>query len=77
VTCDFNKFLKNCSTDVKYSISRLGGVMVIVLAIEPKVQEFKPGRGGGLLGAINIRSTTSFRGEIKPTGAHVVRCYGM
>jgi hypothetical protein len=42
----------------------LGGVMVSVLAIRPKVGGFKPGRGDGFLRVITIRSTPSFRGEV-------------
>jgi hypothetical protein len=37
-----------------------------VLAIRPKVRGFKPGRGDGYLRPINIRSTHSFGGEVKP-----------
>jgi hypothetical protein len=43
----------------------LGGLLVIVLAIGPKVCAFKPGRGDGFLRAIEIRSTTSFGEEVK------------
>jgi hypothetical protein len=39
--------------------SRLGGVMVILLAIGPKVRRFKPGQSNGFLRAIKIRSTPS------------------
>jgi hypothetical protein len=42
--------------------SRLGDVMVSVLAIGPKVRGFKPGRGDGFLTAIKVRSTPSFGG---------------
>jgi hypothetical protein len=45
--------------------SRLGGVMVSVLAAGPKGHGFKPCRGDGFLRAIKIRSTPSFKGEIK------------
>jgi hypothetical protein len=38
---------------------RLGGVMVIVLAIGSKGRGFKPGRGDGYLRAIKILSTPS------------------
>jgi hypothetical protein len=48
--------------------SRLGGVVVSVLAILPKVRGFKPGRNDGLLRAIKIRSTPSFGGEVKREG---------
>jgi hypothetical protein len=40
--------------------------MVSVFAIGPKVRGFKPGQGDGFLRAIQIRSTTSFRGEVTP-----------
>jgi hypothetical protein len=46
--------------------SRLGGVVVSVLATGPKGCLFKPGRGDGFLRAIKIRSTPSFRWRIKP-----------
>jgi hypothetical protein len=39
--------------------------MVRVLAIGPKVREFKPGQHDGFLGVIKIRSMPSFRGEVK------------
>jgi hypothetical protein len=38
---------------------RLGGVVVSVLATEPKVRRFEPGQGDGFLRAIKIRSTPS------------------
>jgi hypothetical protein len=44
----------------------LGGVIVIVLAIGPKVRGFKPAESDGFLRAIEIRSTTFFGGELKP-----------
>jgi hypothetical protein len=40
-------------------------VMVIVLAIRPKVRGFKPGREQWLLRSIKNRSTTSFGREVK------------
>jgi hypothetical protein len=46
--------------------SRLGGVMVSVLATGPKGHGFKPGRGDWILRAIKIRSTPSFGGGLKP-----------
>jgi hypothetical protein len=46
--------------------SRLGGLLVSVLATGPKVRAFKPCRGDGFLKAINIRSTLSFGWEVKP-----------
>jgi hypothetical protein len=44
--------------------------MVIVLAIRPKVRGFKLGRGDGFLRAIQIRSTPSFGGEVKPSAPY-------
>jgi hypothetical protein len=44
----------------------LGGLVVAVLAIGPKVRGFKRGRGLRILRAIKIRSTTSVRGDVKP-----------
>jgi hypothetical protein len=41
--------------------------MVSVLAIVSKLRGFKPGQGDAFLRAINIRSTLSFRREIKPS----------
>jgi hypothetical protein len=46
---------------------RLGGLIVIVLAIVPKARGFSPGHDDGLLKAIKTRSTTSFGVEIKPS----------
>jgi hypothetical protein len=40
----------------------LGGVVVIVISIGPKVRGFKP-EDVGFLRSINIRSTTSFGGS--------------
>jgi hypothetical protein len=48
-----------------YKIS-LGAVMVIELAIRPKVLTFKHGRGDGFLKTTKIRSTPSFGEEKKP-----------
>jgi hypothetical protein len=50
-----------------FSLSRLGGAMVRVLAIGPKIRRFTSGRGDGFLRAIKIRSTTSFGVEVKPS----------
>jgi hypothetical protein len=47
--------------------SRLGGLVVIVLVIEPKVRSIKPGEGDGFIMVIKIRITTSFGGEVKPS----------
>jgi hypothetical protein len=41
--------------------------VAIVLAIGSKVRGFKPGRGPCILRAIEIRITTSFKGEVKPS----------
>jgi hypothetical protein len=59
-----------------FYVSHLGGIMISVLATGPKGHGFKPGRGDGFLGVINIRSTPSFGWEVKPV-VHVVRFYGM
>jgi hypothetical protein len=40
--------------------------MVSVIAMGPKVREFKIGLGDELLRAIKIHSTPSFSGEVKP-----------
>jgi hypothetical protein len=50
--------------------------MVSVLALDPKVNGFKPGRGDGFLTATKIRSTPSFGGEVKPE-APCRKIYGM
>jgi hypothetical protein len=47
-------------------VSRLGGVVVSVLAIKPQDRGFKPGRGDGFLRAIKIRSTHFFGWKVKP-----------
>jgi hypothetical protein len=46
--------------------SRLCDVVVSMLATGPKGHGFKPGWGDGFLRAIKIRSTPSFRWEVKP-----------
>jgi hypothetical protein len=51
---------------VTRGLRRLGGKVVIVLATGPKGCGFKPSRGDGFLRTIKIRSTPSFRWEIKP-----------
>jgi hypothetical protein len=48
------------TTRLRYASSRLGGVVVSVLATGPKGCGFKPGRGDGFLRAIKISSTSSF-----------------
>jgi hypothetical protein len=40
--------------------------MVGVLATGPKVRGFKPSRGNEFLRATKIRSTPSFKGDVKP-----------
>jgi hypothetical protein len=52
----------------------LSGVVVIVLAIRPKVRGFKPGRERWIFMGRKISSTASFAGEVKPS-AHIVRFY--
>jgi hypothetical protein len=44
----------------------LGGVMVSVLAIGPKVCGFNPGRGRWIFKGDKIRNAPSFRGKVKP-----------
>jgi hypothetical protein len=43
----------------------LGGLVVNVFAIAPKVREYKPGEGDEFLRPIKISSTSSF-GEVTP-----------
>jgi hypothetical protein len=50
----------------KEHLSRLGGVVVSVLATGPKGCGFEPGQSDGFLRAIKIRITTSFGWEVKP-----------
>jgi hypothetical protein len=50
----------------KFHSRRFGGVVVSVLAIGPKVREFKPGPGDEFLRAMQIRSMSYFRGVAKP-----------
>jgi hypothetical protein len=57
--------------------SRLGGVVVRVLATGPKGCGFEPGQGDGVLRAIKIRSTPSSWMGSKAGRFHVVRFYGM
>jgi hypothetical protein len=45
---------------------RLGGIVVSVLATGPGGCGFEPNQGNGFLRAIEIRSTASFRWEVKP-----------
>jgi hypothetical protein len=47
-----------------HALFHLGGVMVSVLVIGPKVRGFKFGQGYGFLRAIKIRRTRSFGREI-------------
>jgi hypothetical protein len=47
-------------------ISHLGGVMVSMLAIGPKVCMFRLDQGSGFLRAIKIHTMPSFGGEVKP-----------
>jgi hypothetical protein len=48
-------------------VTNLAGVMVIMLAIGSKGRGFKPGRDDEFLRTINIRSSTSFGEEVKPS----------
>jgi hypothetical protein len=60
-----------------YAPSRLGDVVVSVLATGPNSCEFEPGQGDGFLRAIKIRSTPSSWMGGKAVRSHVVRFYGM
>jgi hypothetical protein len=48
-------------------IVALGGLVVIVNAIGPSALRSNPAEDYGFLRVINIRSTTSFGGEVKPS----------
>jgi hypothetical protein len=63
--------------EIRASITRLGGVVVSVLATGPRGCEFEPCKGDGFLRAIKIRSTPSSRMGSKAGRPHVVRFYGM
>jgi hypothetical protein len=63
--------------DFKGNKSRLGGVVVSVLATGTKGCEFKPSQGDGFLRVIKIRSTPSSQMGSKVGRSHVVRFYGM
>jgi hypothetical protein len=54
----------------------LGGVVVIVFAIGPKVRGLKPGKDDGFLRAIEIRNTTLFGGK-QSRRSNVVRFYSL
>jgi hypothetical protein len=58
---------EECIGTTEYLVA-LGGLVVSVLATEPKVRGFDP---DGFLRVIKIRSTTSFGGEVKRR-SHVV-----
>jgi hypothetical protein len=49
-----------------HSFVVLGGLLVIVIAIEPKVRGFKPDRGRWIFKGDKTSSTTSFGGEVRP-----------
>jgi hypothetical protein len=53
---------------INRACSRLGGVVVSVLATGPKDRGFKPGRCYGFLKAIKTRSTPSFGCKVKAGG---------
>jgi hypothetical protein len=57
--------------------SRLGGVVVSVVATGPKGFRFEPSQGDGFLRVIKIRSTPSSQMRSKAGRSHVVRFYGM
>jgi hypothetical protein len=58
-------FPRNVGTYLQFVA--LGGLVIIMLAIWLKVRGFKPGRGRRILTATEIRSTTSFGGQVKPS----------
>jgi hypothetical protein len=64
-------------TKLTWDSSRIGGVVVSVLATGLKDCGFEPGQGDGFLRAIKIRSTPSSRMGSKAGRSHVVRLYGM
>jgi hypothetical protein len=45
----------------------LGGLVLSVLGIRPKIRGFEPGRERWTFKCNKIRSTTSFGGEVKPS----------
>jgi hypothetical protein len=47
-------------------MATLGGLMIIGLAIEPKVRGFKPGRERWILRMIEFHSKSFFEGEVNP-----------
>jgi hypothetical protein len=59
-----------------YSGVVFGGLWLACLPMDPKFAGSNPAGGDGLLRTIQIRSTPSFGGEVKPSG-HVVRFYSM
>jgi hypothetical protein len=65
----FQQLVTNCNTTTAitlYILSRLGGVVVSVLATGPKGPGYKAGQGDGFLSAIKVRSSPSFGGEVRP-----------
>jgi hypothetical protein len=54
----------------------LGSLVVARLALDPRFASLNPAADDGLLRVIEIRSTTSFGGEVKPS-VHVIRFYDM
>jgi hypothetical protein len=52
--------------EINWEACRLGGVVVSVLVIRPKIRGFKPGQGDGFSTTIKIRSTPSFTVKVKP-----------
>jgi hypothetical protein len=60
--CSDNPSIITCYS----TVSRLGDVVLSVLATGPKSRGFKPGQGDGFLRAAKMYSTTSFGWEVKP-----------
>jgi hypothetical protein len=60
----FLVLIKGLSVLSRYIINALSGLVVIVLAIGPKVHTFKPSRGRWIFKGDTIHSMTLFGGEV-------------
>jgi hypothetical protein len=56
--------------EVRVTVVILGGIVVSVLAIGPRVVGFKPGRGDGFFKGDEMCSTLYFGGEVKPSSLY-------
>jgi hypothetical protein len=61
-----NHLNDNCTIELHELKITLSGLVVIMLAIGPKIHGFKPSRGRWIFKVIKVNSTTSFGGEVKP-----------